>query len=171
MQILIALFKSIPWWINLIFLYLIYEGIRAMKPRVHSYFKLLLFPPLLFYLIMRKMALLDLTSLLDLSVWFLFLLLGFIVTWRIFRHLAIRADRKHYKIELPGSKAVLLIFGLVIVFKLAYGYFFQRDEAAGAIGSCLAYSFIALCGLVLGLFLGRYTRAMTLYWKAPNARL
>lgn len=163
METLIKTLNNAPWWVLIIFAYLIWIGFRARQPRTMSLVKLLIIP--LLFLIW---SILELTmwwqGLLDILIWIALIAFGFYIGLRLLKKHKVRADHKKKLIRIQGSS--ILLYGIVFAFcvRLVFGYL-QAVLPLWTPG--LHMGSIAVTGFLTGFF---WSRSYILAKKFANAK-
>jgi len=112
-----AFVKGIPWWVYIVFIYLVNLGIKAMRPRTVSISRVVILPVFFvawsFYGLYVKL-LLGLFSLIPL--WFICVALGTYCGIKEVQSWRYQSDHRKGMITIPGNYStlvlVLVIFGL-----------------------------------------------------------
>lgn len=146
-----------PWWVFLLFTYLMWVGFSATKPHQVHIKTLMLFPVMLFVFSIMSLFAAQFTVG-HFLLWLSALGLGTSLGWLHYQSLRIKADKHTKKILVPGTWILLLIILCVFIVKFYFGYelaihphfIFQPKYY---IGLLLVY------GLLTGLFLGRFLYA------------
>lgn len=144
----------IPWWLHFISICLLIVGVQASKKRVVSILTLFIVP-----LVFTLLSLSALLTALKLSsfcvgVWGLAGLGGIVVGWISVKRLKIRADKKHWLIELPGTWSTLVV---ILIFTISKYYFTYKLVLNPLLSEDIIFlvSRLVTSGLCIGLFLGR----------------
>jgi hypothetical protein len=142
-----------PWWVYVLFIYLMSVGIKSTNPRTVSIKKVVLLP--MFFLAwsvygLYQKLLLGLPSLV--ALWFVFLAIGTYLgvkevhSWQI--------SKNHHKgeITIPGNYSTLVLIFLIFILKFFWGYFYAtRTE----ISYWIYFADTLTSALVTGFFVGR----------------
>ena len=159
-----------PWWVYVLFIYLIFIGIKASKPRKNSLIKLAIVP--LVFLILSIDSLMNETSLHspNLLAYIIAMLIGILIGFLIAKHIGGHAikDKKGYLINLPGSWLVLIL--IIIIFTAKY-YFGIRLGYHPELINNLKFTIIMLSiyGLTSGIFIGRFLFYLSIIVKAKKS--
>jgi hypothetical protein len=142
-----------PWWVYVLFVYLVSIGIKATKPRTVSEKKLLLLPVIFLiwsvYGLFQK-VLLGFHSLI--LIWVLFVSLGAYLgikevhSWKILR------DKERGEITIPGNYSTLVLILSIFVFKFLWGYFYASQAE---VSYWIYFADTLTSSLVTGFFVGR----------------
>jgi hypothetical protein len=142
-----------PWWVYVLFLYLVNVGVQSMKPRTVSIKRITLLP--VFFLIwscygLYQKFLLGLFSLI--LLWVLFLAIGTYFGVKEARSWQISKNYLQGEITIPGNYSTLLLILLVFILKFFWGYFYAtRTE----ISYWIYFTDILTSALGTGFFMGR----------------
>lgn len=156
MTIFIFIWNAIngtPWWVWVLFIYILMLGIKAKRARVVPLYKILVLPILFVLLSLHTLLEVPLTRV-NFSGYFFPALLGLCLGfWQIWR-LHIKVDKKRKLLHIPGSWVTLIL--VLIVFSSKY--YFEYTETINPlvveqIGFVL--SMLIISGLCTGIFLGR----------------
>ena len=142
-----------PWWVYVLFVYLVMIGIKSTKPRTVPIKRVVLLPLLFlawsFYGLYQKLQL-GLFSLIPL--WIIFLAIGTFLgvkevwSWRV------SVNHRKQEITLPGNYSTLVLIFLIFILKFFWGYFYAtRTE----ISSWIYFADTLTSSLVTGFFVGR----------------
>lgn len=149
-----------PWWVYLLFAYLMLIGIKALKTQIKPFFVTLIMP--IVFTVMSIESILALQHLDPLSEALIFvvsLLLGSALGYIPAMRQNIEIDKENKLIKLPGSAFTLISVLLIFTVK----YYFSYRLAVSPNDHQLEYYFIAASGVITGLFVGRtacYTKQL-----------
>ena len=138
-----------PWWVWVVFVYLLFIGIKSMKRR-NVYLPKLFIIPIVLTAIKYKVFFLG-----GLNIWtayFVSLIIGLGVGYRIAIHEKIRILKQSTSIELSGSYHTFIILMLFFSIKYVFGYLYDVNSALSAEYLNIE---IAISGLFSGYFLGK----------------
>lgn len=167
METFIQALKGTPWWVYLIFFYLLYVGKNSMKSRVISLKKMFIFPVLLLvwglYSIIHKFS-----GFADVLYWIISLTFGCIVGWKLTLRFRVRADKKKHLIKLPGTKMILILSIAIFAVKYCFGYYYATHTQ---ISPFVRFADIVAIGFITGLFIGRVACYLVKFGKARHEKL
>jgi hypothetical protein len=167
METLLNIITGTPWWVYLILAYVLYVGIRALKPRTMSVNRIFIIP--LIILALSLWFLIDkFTGFKDLLIWALFIPIGFGAGWGIVQKLKIRADHKKLLIRIGGNPFILILVLAIFAVKYFFGYW---KAVTPDIGPFLHSMELAFSGLFLGLFVGRLFAIIKKFGKVRHEKL
>lgn len=166
-----ALLKT-PWLVYVFFAYCLFIGLKALRPRTVSIWRLPILP----------------TAFSCLSLYWLYSDYGFhwdyLIAWLFFfvfgiwfgeltlkrLHMHLQADKRKKRVRLPGSWITLIM--ILAIFTTRYT-FNALHETHAALFTKTSAIFIEMAanGLIIGLFTGRFSRIYSLYKKAPHTDL
>ena len=142
-----------PWWVYVLFIYLVSIGIKSTRPRIVPIQRVVLLP-LLFvawalYNLYGKLAL-GFVSLIP--VWVVFLSLGAYLGVKEVHAWRISTNRHKGEITIPGNYSTLVLIVLIFVLKFFWGYFYATHTEV-SYGIYCADTLTS--SLVTGFFVGR----------------
>jgi hypothetical protein len=146
-----------PWWVYLLLAYIIRVGLQASNTQVLSFSRLFIAPVIFTAISLHTLLLTVKVSYMGLLIWGCFIIAGIMLgTWLIER-LAIKVDKKHSLIQIPGTWSTLIVMAIIFLSKYYFAYELTRyphyAERITFVLTMLAIS--ALCtGLLLGKLLG-----------------
>ena len=165
METLINALQGTPWWVYVVFAYLVMIGIKAMKPQMVSVNKMFIIP-LIFIALSIYGLIVGFRGWPDLFFWAIALVAGFFVGGRLAPE-KFRADRKKLLAYIPGSPVILILILAIFAVKYFFGYYSATHE----VGDAMHVAQIIASGAVTGIFVGR-TRAFLLQFsKAKHESL
>lgn len=143
-----------PWWVYALFIYLIWIGINASKARIIALKKLFIVPIIFgFMSVHTLMTSFQMTSF-TIMTWSAAILLGAALGWiQIYRH-ALKIDKIHYLVRVPGTWSTLIFILIIFATKYYFGYELSVDPKL-AEQSLFEFSMLAISGVFTGLFIGR----------------
>lgn len=141
-----------PWWVYVLFIYLVSIGIKSMQPRTLSIKRVVLIP-LLFvawslYSLYNKFV--GFPSLIPL--WIISLILGSYLGVKEVRCWHFQKDRHKGLITIPGNYSTLILILLIFTLKFFWGYFYATHSE---ISYWIYFADTATSSLVTGFFVGR----------------
>ena len=164
------MFINTPWWVWLIFAYLLYRGFRMATTRVVKIRNLIISPILfsIFSINTMKNILVSTTNL-DILHWALAIVIGGALGWIHILKAGIKIDKD--KIKIPGTLVPLNIFMLLFI---ANYFFYYKISVNPQIVEQEWYRLSSLypSGFSMGFFLGRFICCVHLLKnKAYQAKL
>ena len=143
-----------PWWVYVLFIYLIQRGVNASKSQVVSIKKLIILPLVFIALSVHTLMTAFHIYATIIVVWILSIALGSVFGWLlIFRH-HFKVDRKKLLIQLPGSWVTLILILAIFISKYYFSYQLSSDPAL-VNQTGFEFSMLAISGVCTGLFVGR----------------
>lgn len=152
METFLEALEGTPWYVFLIFIYVVYIGISSLRTRTVKYQVIFVLPTLL---TLWSLSLLytrwrgDLPTLL---IWGISLFVGIGMGWKILSFYKYRIDRSRGTITLPGNKWTLVLVLILFVARYTYGYLYATMDE---IPKFFITSDFALSGILIGIFIGR----------------
>ena len=156
-------FKGTPWWVYVLFIYLLSRGILALKTRTISLYKIFILPGVFFIWGLSSLTG-KLNSTQSIVLWASGLFLGCIIGWLMYCHRRIQVDKKHALVTFPGSSLTLILVLTIFAVK----YFFGYVQAAQVLTqyNCLLSALNALTsGTITGILVGRVASVLHQYNK------
>lgn len=158
MEALIEILEETPWWVYLLFFYLLSMGIKARKPQTVSIKKLVIFPAILTLWGLASMT----WSPIFILGWTVSLAIGVGLGWFFVRKWKVRYDRKRGTLHLPGSPSTLVLALVFFSIKYFFGFYhatqFDLSIEMRALES-------GVTGIIAGIFIGRLAFFLKRYEK------
>lgn len=167
---IIGVIRGTPWWVWLIFAFLIYRGINALQPRVTSLRSIFLMPTIFFGFAVNSLLKNPCATPYVLSLWLLALLAGVGAAWLLNRRLVIKADKRKHLIQLPGTVSVLITVISIFAIKYFFGYM-AAVHADMCSTPLFIYVKLMLYGGLSGLSVGKMLQYLHKYYRAENVEL
>jgi hypothetical protein len=153
MESLWKIVSGAPWWVYILFAYVVSIGIKAIKPRTVPVKRVVMLPLLFvawsFYNLYARLAL-GYMSLLPL--WVVCLGLGACLGVLEVRDWKIAKDRHKGELTIPGNYSTLVLILLIFVLKFFWGYFYATHTT---ISYRVYFWDVLTSSLVTGFFVGR----------------
>ncbi len=148
------LLSGTPWWVYLIFLYLLWIGFQASKPRKIPLRRLFILP-----LLLTVWSLYGLFLRMDgrygyFVVWIVALLVGGALGWVWVRKWKATVNWHEKTINLPGSWSVLIFVLIIFVAKYWFGYTYSVNPES-VYNPTIFLSDAIISGFITGIFVGR----------------
>lgn len=143
-----------PWWVYVLFIYLVQRGISASKPQVVSIKKLTILPIVFIVLSIHTLATAFHVNAMVIVVWFASIIFGSVIGWLLICRHQFKVDRKKLLIQLQGSWITLILILAIFVSKYYFSYQIGSDPALENQTS-FEFSMLAISGVCTGLFIGR----------------
>lgn len=152
MEIIFEALENTPFYVYLIFFYVLYSGISALKPRTCQFPKIFILPLILTgwttSLIYQRWH----QSLASLNIWWLSIAVGFFFGYWAIRFYKFYVDRRKGTIKLPASHSNLILGLLLFAVRYYFGYVYDTYPIIPIRYIYLDFTF---SGILIGLFLGR----------------
>ena len=143
-----------PWWVYLLFLYLLRAGILATKVRVRPLKKLFILPTVLLFMSLHNLGASINANAYSLITFIIAMLIGGIAGFIQIYRLSIAVDKKHHLIKVPGTWSTMILILIVFVSKYYFGFELAVQPALVHQTTFLLHMLI-VSGLCTGLFVGR----------------
>ena len=167
MNALIDALKGTPWWVYLLFVYLLYAGIQGLKSRIASLKKILILPFVLFvwslYGLIAKFH-----GIVEIFIWAAFTCIGYGIGMTLFKRLRIKADKKKLWVRISGSRAVLILLMTMFFLKYFFGYYYATHPALSV---KMHIADLIISGTISGIFIGRMVGILKKFAKAKHEKL
>lgn len=143
-----------PWWVYVLFIYLVIKGINASKLRVVSFIKLTILPLIFIALSVHTLMTAFNINATVIVVWILSIALGSVFGWILICRHHFKVDRKKLLIQIPGSWLTLILILAIFVSKYYFGYQISSDPSL-VHHTGFKFSMLSISGVCTGLFVGR----------------
>ncbi len=170
MQFVIETVARTPIWVWALFAFLLFIGIRALKPTTASFARLAILPVVFLAWGLSGFATNYGLRPVGIAVWLAALVVGAGIGWLLARMIEIRADKEHGLIRLPGTAVNLVL--ILIIFATKYTLGVLAGIRPSITGELLYMATdVGVSGLLTGMFAGRLLGLWRKYRAAPNENL
>lgn len=157
---LIQTLEETPWFVYLIFIYVVYMGFRSLHPRIVKFWHIFPLPlVLIFWSLTISSGRWD-RSFLSLGVGLGCVAIGTLVGWWVLSFYKVRIDRSRGTIMLPGSKWILALALSFFAVRYYFGYLYATTMF---IPPHFVLIDFAISGFLIGNFIGRALRYCWFY--------
>ena len=111
-----------PWWVYVIFVYVLIFGIRATKTRIVSLSRMFIIPIILIALSINELLTTVQPVWYNFFIWVIAILIGIYLGWLQIYHFKILIDRKKHLIQTPGTWTTLILLLIIFSTKYYFGY-------------------------------------------------
>jgi hypothetical protein len=111
-----------PWWVYVLFAYILYVGIKATKMRNVPVLRLFIAPSIFTVLSIHTLVAQIGEHFLYVIPWGVAAGIGIVIGWIEMRRLNLIVDRKNRLLKIPGSAFTLILFLLFFGSKYYYGF-------------------------------------------------
>lgn len=155
MDVVAHFLKETPWWVYVLFVYLVTRGLKSRKPAEVSLPKLAVIPALLTVWSLAELARIYGMTPQATLIWVVGLVAGVAIGWLLLKGKAITADPASGVIHRPADLTLLPL--ILVTFAVKYAF--------GAIGSispdllqepAFRLADLGLSGLFSGIFVGKF---------------
>jgi uncharacterized protein YneF (UPF0154 family) len=162
MEALIEILEQTPWWVYLIFVYLLIIGSKASRRHTVTLQKLFMLP--LFFTLWSLYGLYERWHghWSDAVYWIVAIGCGSALGWWMVRKWNIHTDRQRRVLILPGTWSVLALSLSFFALRYCFGYYYGTHPS---IPHSVFIADLILSGLITGLFIGR---TLTLWRRYEN---
>lgn len=150
---IIQAIKGTPVWVFIVFGYVLFIGIQALKARTVPVLRLFILPAA-FLLWGVYAALNKLSSPIAVLTYIITLLLGSMLSWLYYRKLKIKVDHSQQTVTLPGSSVTLILVLLIFSAKYFFGYIYATNPLAHE-NLLIQMASLATSGMITGIIVGR----------------
>jgi len=162
--------KGTPLWVWPLLAFLLYRGIKSLKPSVAQLHELFIMPLILVTISLQGLVKTYGLPLLPLSIWAALFVVGTLFMWLIMQNTKIDVDRKKGLLRLPGTALTLIIILSVFGVKYYLGYM-EAISPGMKYELTTTFTRFALSGLMLGMLTGRLTSYLYRYHTADHTDL
>lgn len=153
-----------PWWVYILFAVLLRFGYQTTKTRVVSVNKLFIIPLIFLAMSIHTIVTSVPFNLLNVGMWTISLILGIGLGWWQISHSAIKVDKKHNLLQLPGNWSTMLLIFTIFATKYYFGYQLAvHPYRVSHLGFDI--SVVAISGILAGMFIGRLLCCL---WRVNN---
>ena len=170
MNIITTILTNTPWWVYLLFAYLIWVGVDASKTQIEPLTKVFIAPAIFTYLSIETLITAFHLSFFTVTIWSAGILLGAVLGAWFLKRYTMRVDRDNKLIEIPGTWSTLVIIILIFVTKYYFSYQLGVDPAK-AQQTGFELSALGLSGLFTGRFIGGAAVYVYRYFTEPSVSL
>jgi hypothetical protein len=166
MNSIVEALEHTPWWVFLIFLFVVSRGVLALQTRTVEIARLAIIPVI--FAVWGAYSLFHLfgPNPQAIGIFAVALLVGGGVGLMMSSRGAMRADQARGVVELPGSPVTLILVLIIFVARYGLGYWDAVEPGARDSFGFLALDAI-VSGLVIGIFVGRFAGVWRRYKRAP----
>jgi fucose 4-O-acetylase-like acetyltransferase len=161
---------STPWWVYVLFIYLVLIGIKSSKTRVVSLRKLFFVPAI--FLVLSAHTLLTTFNITPITVgaWALALAIGVVLGFLQIARLNVAVDRAHKLVKVPGSWTTLVIILIIFFSKYYFGYALAVHPDYTN-NTHFELTMLAISGLFSGALVGRLVCYLYRMTSMPSVNL
>jgi hypothetical protein len=143
-----------PWWVYLLFFYLLKIGYDATKSQIVSFKKLYILPLVFLALSINTLLTSFQISPTTLLVYLLSLLSGSGIGWLLVRNSDLKFDHKNGLVRVPGTWVTLILIMMIFFTKYFFSYSLSVDPTL-AEDTNFEFLMLSVSGVCTGLFVGR----------------
>lgn len=167
-QTVIEAIYGTPWWAWIGLAYLVFIGVRALKPSIKPIQNILILPTI--FLILSLQGLFKSFTVINVAIWLSTVLIGAVFSRFLHRNISIRADRVHHLIGLPGTITTLFIVLFIFTVKYYFGY-----QMAVNPGRIHVFSFnlarLGIFAFITGISIGKFSVLLYKYFTISSTNL
>ena len=170
MQFAIGIIAGTPLWVWALLAFLLFIGIRALRPTTASFARLAILPAVFLAWGLSGFATTYGLRPVGIAVWIAALAIGVGIGWLLARSIEIHADKEHGLIRIPGNSLNLVLILIIFATKYTLGVMAgMRPSIAGEL--LYMATDVGVSGLLTGMFAGRLFGLWRKYKVAPNENL
>lgn len=159
-----------PWWVYVLFIYLVKIGFEASKPTVVSLIKMFILPVIFTAMSIHTIMTSFQIAPTVLITWVGSIIIGCLAGWILVRNQEIQIDRQHLLLHLPGTWLTLIFVLIIFASKYYFGYELAADpQLIHQTG--FEFSMLFVSGACTGLFIGRAGFYTYLVYTRPSIDL
>jgi hypothetical protein len=163
METLIEIIDETPFWVYLIFAFLLFSGIRASHPRTMTLSRLFFLPTLLVLWSIYGLYERWHGHWTDVYYWIVSLVCGSYIGWWMIHQWKIRVDRERKALILPGTWSTLWLVLIIFAVRYFFGYYYATHST---IPHSVLLTDVIVSGIITGVFVGRSMNYLYRYEKA-----
>lgn len=161
--LLIDILKGTPWWVYALFVYLVINGVKSLKPHTIPLKKAFILPVIFLVWGLSSLSA-KLGTFLNFGLWIGCLAVGAWLGWHLVRHVSVKSSTHGPVITSPGGPLTLILILAIFFVKYFFGFTYATNPLASTdIGFVRAD--IILSGFLTGMFVGR---ALHYWYKWKN---
>lgn len=165
---ILQIISNTPLWVYILFIFLINIGIKASKPSEVSLLKISILPVIFTYLSFHSLISQTSVSTSNITVLMISLIVGVFGGILQSKKIGYSYNRKTKKIESPGTWTTLILILLIFVTKFYFGYMIAAHPSILIKNHMFDVSYIFICGICSGLFIGRFIYSLFLVEKSKR---
>jgi hypothetical protein len=170
MRAIVQIIAGTPWWVWILFVLLLWIGVRALKTSAAPFWRLLILPAVFFVWGVVGVVTRYPISATSLGLWLVAFALGGGLGVLIAANIAVRADKTHGLIEIPGNKFTLVLILVIFATKYAFGVL-QGMEPGILADPRYFVADLGVSGLLAGVWTGRLAGLRRKYRAARDVNL
>jgi len=167
---ILQIIAGTPVWVWVLFAFLMFLGIRALRPATSPLWRVAILPSVFFVWGLYNLVALYGLTLQRALPWAAALLVGTLVGMRIAGRQPIRADKTRHLVHSSGGPLTLVLILLIFSIKYVFG-FLHATQPGSFIEPRFWLSELALSGVLAGMFIGRFAGLWRQYRAAPHEDL
>lgn len=170
MQFVIEVVARTPYWVWALFAFLLFIGIRGLKPTTASFARLAILPVVFLAWGLSGFATTYGLRPVGITVWIAALAVGAGIGLLVARSIEIHSDKERGLISLPGTAVNLVLILIIFATKYTLGALAgMRPEITGEL--LYMATDVGVSGLLTGMFAGRLLGLWRKYRAAPHENL
>jgi hypothetical protein len=159
-----------PIWVWVLLAYLLFIGIRALRPGTAPLWRIAIMPMIFFVWGLASLYSMHGLGLSRVLPWAVALVAGIAIGMLIASLQPIRADKTRHLVRTAGGPLTLILIVLIFTTKYEFG-FLQATQPALFAEPRFWLSEIAISGVLAGMFVGRFAGLVQHYRAAPHEDL
>lgn len=159
-----------PWWVWLLFLFLLWIGARALRPATMPFWRLAILPAVFLVWGLQGLVARYPLGAFSLGIWLVAVTIGIALGLLLVARVVLRADRSRGLVWLPGGVTTLVLILVIFAARYVFGVLQGMTPSIIADPQFLVAD-VGLAGLVSGMFVGRLVGLWRKYRAAPQEDL
>jgi hypothetical protein len=160
---------SIPWFVWLLFGYVIFTGVKALHSQVLSIKKIFIVPMIFLYMGINGLMKQN-QPIACVAIWLGFFASAAYIIWRWMQPLKVVCDRQKGLIRLPGNWTTLVLLLSIFVSKFTFGFLSAtHPELKSFFLFCLTE--LSISGIICGISSGRFISLLMKFFKSSHVNL
>jgi len=152
-KIIVECVTHTPTWVYVLFAYLVWRGVKALRTRTVSFKRLLIVPIVFIWLSIHSLLMVQ-SNVYNYGAYIVAILLGILAGYEMIHHMDITVDKQHRLLKLPGSSMTLWLVMFIFFTKYLFGAMLGFNPAfAKVLG--FTVPMLLISGVCTGMFIGR----------------
>lgn len=160
---------AIPWFVWLLFGYVILRGVKGLQSQVMPIKKIVIVPVIFLCMGINGLMSQNL-SLAYIAIWFGLFAISAYVIWRHMEPLKLVCDRQKGLIEMPGNWTTLILLLSIFISRFTFGFLSATHLE---LKNSLFYNLLnlSISGIVCGISIGRLIALLIKFFKSSHVDL
>ena len=159
-----------PWWVYVLFFYLLHIGFKASKPQITKLYILFILPIIFTVMSLHTLISEVQLTMINLITWLCAIIIGTLLGWLQIHKTNIKVDKQKKLISSPGSWSILIIILVIFSTKYYFGYAIASNPAALQ-NQLFVLCMLSISGICSGAFIGRLLKYLHYFKVGPYTTL